>query len=649
MLQLSVLIDGIYNHKYSTKEHYTDMQTHIAPKIAELEPTDPTPFELIRARRGWNDNFLATINAAPADQLGHIDDAISLIHQMITDDKEITVLTDFDMDGIASGVLTYAGIAELGGQVNLVIPDYTGSRDVEPSDIDHALTLYPDTALFITCDQGTNSTAGITHAQSRGVKVMITDHHHQEVDCPADVLVNPNATDSTYSQPDICGAQVAYHVLHHYAMTYNGEAIPAIELLRMFAGIGALADVMPLTGQTRALIKQALPLMRLCLPEVELNPWGSGWDKDKALQAKITSSTMMQMINLGEHDYRYARAFYGFSLLLRQFIATGKLRSAADINVGFIGFTLAPTFNATRRVEGDMHDSFQLFAPQSVQVSRPDYDLSQTQAAQALIDNNEIRKAATKTALAEMDTTTFDRFIAFADAPAGIMGLLASNLTRATGEPAVVLNPYNLSGSGRAPEWFNIIDVVAATGDPALSAQGHQQACGVRVNTENDLEALYEAIATAVAAVPAEALAPANPDLVLIDVPRDTALAPDQREWVYRLGDMNMPEMSRMADLITQLSHLGPFGHGLTYPDIRIIAQLDDCEVRVLGSDSQHIKITTPSGLACLWWNSSEHIDDLTTGGLAEFEVELSINMFRGEKIPQGIVRSVSVNGRSLA
>src|SRR5699024_10621300 len=112
------------------------------------------------------------------------------------------------------------------------------------------------------------------------------------------------------------------------------------------------------------------------------------------------------------------------------------------------------------RVEGDMHDSFQLFAPQSVQVSRPDYDLSQTQAAQALIDNNEIRKAATKTALAEMDTTTFDRFIAFADAPAGIMGLLASNLTRATGEPAVVLNPYKLSGSGRAPEWFNIIDVV---------------------------------------------------------------------------------------------------------------------------------------------------------------------------------------------
>lgn len=625
------------------------MTTHpIAPRIPELSVSDPTPYELIRTRRGWDDDFFATAFATPADQLGHIDEAVSLIRRHTGDHHQITVLTDFDMDGIASGLLTYAGLAEMGAETNLVIPDYRGPRDVTPDDIDHALTLYPDTTLIVTCDQGTNSVAGITHAQSRGLEVLITDHHHQEGPCPAEVLVNPNATGSTYSQPDICGAQVAYHILHHYAMTYANEHISSIEMLRMFAGIGALADVMPLTGQTRALIKQALPLMRLCLPGFTLNRWGSGWEPTLAHTAKASSSTMMRMLSIGEHDYRYARIFHGFSLLLRQFVSAGKLRSAADINVGFLGFTLAPTFNATRRVEGDMHDSFQVFAPQCVQVSRPGYALTQAQAAARLTENNELRKAATKQALADLDTDSFPGYIAFADAPAGIMGLLASNLSQSTGMPAIVLNPTTLSGSGRAPGWFDIIDTVAAAGDPALFAQGHQQACGARVDTPDDLETLYQIIDAAVAATPAELTAPAEPDLVFSDVPRDTALADDQRDLVHRLTDMELPEASQVTDLVTQLGYMGPFGHGLTYPDIRLIVQLDDCQFRVMGSDSQHLKITTPSGLPCLWWNAAEHVSDLMVDGLAEITVELSLNIFRGEKKPQAIVRSVVVNGRGL-
>lgn len=622
----------------------------IAPNIdVESSENNTTPYELIKKRRGWDAEFFQQLNQPATRQLDHLDQAISLIHEHISTGKHISVLTDFDMDGIASGLLTYAGLAELGANVNLVIPDYTGSRQVEPSDVDHALTLYPETQLIITCDQGTNSVDGIKHAQNLGLRVIITDHHHQEVDCPADVLVNPNAWDSTYDQPDICGAQVAFHMIHHYAMTYANHKLTAINLLSMFAGIGALADVMPLTGQTRTLMKQAIPLMTMCMPDFPLNRWGSGWEPTLAHNAPLNDTPMMMMIEATNCDYRFARIFYGFSLLLRTYVSAGKIRSIENIDANFIGFTLAPTFNATRRVEGDMHDSFHIFAPQSVKVSYPGYNKTQDQAAQQLIENNELRKKQTKEALELMDNESFDRFISFVEAPAGIMGLLASHRANATGEPAIVLNPHNLSGSGRAPMWFNIIDAINTLSDPALMAQGHQQACGVRVNDPNKLQELYDALAAAMAAVPIAETEQARPDIVFADIPRPGHVPDYLYENINNMIDLALPSEEQLISLINELNYIAPFGHGFDYPTMHILTQVEDCTVQTLGSDKQHLKITLPSGMQCLWWNSAQQQDELDTTGVLDLEIQLSINNFMGKSKPQGIVREATINGRKIA
>lgn len=622
----------------------------IAPKInIDNSENNITAYELIKQRRGWDTEFFQQLNRPAARQLDHLDQAVSMIHEHINQGKQISVLTDFDMDGIASGLLTYAGLAELGADVNLVIPDYTGSRQVEPSDVDHALTLYPETRLIITCDQGTNSVDGIRHAQNLGLSVIITDHHHQEVHCPADVLINPNAADATYDQPDICGAQVAFHMIHHYAMTYANHKLTAINLLSMFAGIGALADVMPLTGQTRTLMKQAIPLMGMCMPDFPLNRWGSGWEPALAHSASLTDTPMMMMIKATNCDYRLARIFYGFSLLLRTYVSAGKIRSVENIDANFIGFTLAPTFNATRRVEGDMHDSFYIFAPQSVDVSCPGYNKTQDQAAQQLLDNNELRKKQTKEALELMDNESFDRFISFVEAPAGIMGLLASRRTNTTGEPAIVLNPHNLSGSGRAPMWFGIIDAINALGDPDLFAQGHQQACGVRVNDPAKLQELYNALATAVAAVPVAETEQAHPDVIFADTPRPDYIPTYLRDSINDQVDLTLPSEEHLISLISELSYIAPFGHGFDYPTMHIVTQVEDCTVRTLGTDKQHIKLTLPSGMQCLWWNSAEQKDELNTTGILDLEVQFSINNFMGKSTPQAIVRAATINERKIA
>lgn len=623
----------------------------------ELDDDLLTPYQLIRRRRGWDSETFSRIDATTEKPLDHIDEAVSLIHQEIMAGHDITVLTDFDMDGISAGLVTYAGLTELAGgtdaRINIVIPDYTGSRQVEPSDIDHAMGLYPETRLLITCDQATNSVDGINRAHEVGVKVIVTDHHHQEVDCPADVLLNPNATDSTYEEKDICGAQVAFHLISTYTLIHRPEKRPLIDLLAMFAGIGALADVMPLVGQTRHLMGQALPLIKMCLPEFKLNRWGSTWEPGLAAQADAQKTPILAMTQAFGADPKFSRVFLGMSILLKAFVAAGKIKSPDNIDGSFIGFTLAPTFNATRRVEGDMHDSFFIFVPQSVHVSNPSYNRSQDEAAATLLHNNEVRKAATKQALKEMDTDSFDRFISFADAPAGIMGLLASRMASATGEPAVVLNPDTLAGSGRAPMWFRIIETVNQTGDNRLTAQGHEQACGVRVSDDDALTALYEAFRNKIneiaATTPAD-LEPAVPDLTLIDTGIDSLLSPEQKKYLVEQKDFYLPGTDDMLELIHDIDSLGPFGHGFEYPVIRIITHLPQCQIKTLGSEKQHIKLTTPSGMPLLWWNSADALDRLTDNSeLIELTAMLSINDFRDKLTPQGIVNQAVINGETVS
>lgn len=598
-----------------------------------------TSFDIIRHRRGWTQQSFAELNALPQDQLPRLDEALETLHRH--KGGEITVLTDFDMDGTCAGVIMYAGLSELGFKTNLVIPDYQGSRDVEVEDIDTALHYYPDTTCIITCDEATNSARGIGYARARGLDVVITDHHHQNVDSPATVLLNPNAQEVSYSQPDICGAQVAFHLVTAYAKRYQPHTELALSMLRIFAGIGALADVMPLTGQTRDLIRATTPLMGLACVDTPLTPWGT-WDAGRAMANPAETTPLCALTAQVATSTQLKNAIYGFAVLMQQFIAAKKLRSLDDVNTSFIGFTLAPTFNATRRVGGDMADAFYIFAPESVRRMVPDYDKTRHQAAAQLISNNENRKLMTIQALADLDSSTYGDTIYFSDAPAGILGLIATQITKATGKPSFVINPQTLSGSARAPEWFPVI-TVAETLD-GVHAAGHEQACGVRLD---DIDAGFrfkEAVADYMATLPEETFLPAPPDLIWSDIPYGLPLTD-----FYRNVDMPLPTLEDVAVLINHLDRIGPFGHGFVYPSIVVHTPLEVCSITEL-SDGKHLKITTPSDMDCLWWNTPVSPNELRAqGNDCAIEVELGIGEFKGVEKVQGIVRSLSVDGKVIA
>lgn len=598
-----------------------------------------TSFDIIRHRRGWTEQSFAELNALPTDALPRLDEALATLHRHTG--GEITVLTDFDMDGVCAGIIMYAGLSELGFKANLVIPDYQGSRNVEIEDIDTALHYYPNTTCIITCDEATNSARGIGYARNRGLDVIITDHHHQSVDSPATVLLNPNAWGVNYSQPDICGAQVAFHLVTAYAKRYQPHSELALSMLRIFAGIGALADVMPLRGQTRKLIRETTPLMGLACVDTPLTPWKT-WDAARAMTNPAETTPLCTLTAQIATSTQIKNAIYGFAVLMQQFIASGKLRSLDDVNTSFIGFTLAPTFNATRRVGGDMADAFYIFAPDAVRHMVPHYDKTRHQAAAQLIANNENRKLMTIQALADLDASTFGDTIYFSDAPAGILGLLAGRMVEATGKPAFVLNPDTLSGSARAPEWFPVI-TVADTVD-GVHAAGHEQACGLRLDNIDAGFTFKDIISRYAATLPEETFIPAPPDLIWSDIPYGlTSTA------FYSNVDMPLPPLENVAVLIDHLDRIGPFGHGFVYPSIVVHTPLEVCSITEL-SGGKHLKITTPSGMDCLWWNAPVTPDELRAqGNDCAIEVELGIGEFKGVEKVQGIVRSLNVDGKVIA
>jgi single-stranded-DNA-specific exonuclease len=604
--------------------------------------------DTVRKRKGWNMAWFSHITSITKKQLDGMDTCVRRIHRAIESGEMITIITDFDMDGVSSGTLIYAGLAELGANVRIVVPDYKGPREMTPQEVDQALDFYPETSLIITCDGGINSNGAINHAQdTRGVDVMVTDHHVElDPGCNANYIINPNRINSTYPHPDICGAQVAYLLLEAYTLTHARNKMHDIKRLELFAGIGTLTDVMPLIHWSRKLVRSSISLMKLAVPNVPAGKWGN-FDEYKATNTPIDTATLLQVIHTGDHAPQYVAAFEGIAYMMRGLIEKKKLTSIENINASFIGFTVGPMFNATRRVGGDMRDTFAIFTPDAVAQQYPQYNINIPEAVLAVIANNERRKAMTTLAMSQIhdDAQPFAPIVFFCQAPAGILGLIASKVMRETNMPAVVLNPTTLRGSARAPEWFNVIDEAQSLNLPGLGAVGHQQACGFHATNHNQLKVFAEHAEHVAKLIPEEDRQPPKAHLHLCDtLPTSHTAVPKQvYQDVLAHTDGVIADPNDLIELHKQLQLMAPFGHGFEYPVINITAVTKMCKLETMGSQKQHIKITTNSGIVLLWWNAADKHESLAASEMFTATVELGVNEFMGKVYAQGIVGDIEL------
>ncbi|MFC9755181.1 DHH family phosphoesterase [Streptomyces sp. NPDC056921] len=590
-------------------------------------------FELLCRRRGWSDQYLKEIESTEHDELLDLAEMVEALEDARAAGKRITIAPDFDMDGISAGVLGYAGLSELGFNVDLHLPDYRRGHELTPEDIAEIHAKWPDTRVLLTCDGGVNSHRGIAAARALGWTTLVTDHHEELTPgSTADITVNPCRIEETYAHTGICGAHVLYQVIEAYTRVHRPEKLWEIRLLRLFAGLGTVSDVMPVLYENRQLVRDSISiarLLRVAAPKTILNPWG-GFDADPDA-IDVEQSTLMQLLRTEPHHPVFLRAFEGFAIVLKAFAQVGKIRDVDDLDEGFFGFYLAPAMNSPRRTGRPLDDCFAVFTAAGAD--------EKLEAARRVIENNELRKQLIIENLEEV--TSGDQPLApwvyFSNAYPGMYGLLANRMMELNGHPVVVVNrpadPDNfVSGSGRAPGWFDIITSLEP--HDGLSAIGHQQACGVRVERAEKLGDLVTVLHEATQA----ALLAGD-----TDVPRgDLVLGPDAD------CDASLDDLQPLFELVRRTESLKPFGHSFTAPVVEIAIEPLGLRVDRIGSEAQHLRLVTRSGLSCLWWNAAKEKFDVLQGlvqrasrtesGTLRFTATLQLNTFRGDTRVQAVL-----------
>ena len=191
--------------------------------------------------------------------LKDMDKAVRRIHAAMAGGELMCVYGDYDVDGITATCLLTEALAWLGGRALSYIPDRSEEGyGLNPGAI--ARLAGEGVTLIVTVDCGITAVAEVEFARSLGVDVVVTDHHHCKDKLPAAAaVVNPRQDGCPYPFPELAGVGVALKTAQALAPPERRE-----EVFRRFgelAAIGTVADVMRLTDENRALVRQGLELL----------------------------------------------------------------------------------------------------------------------------------------------------------------------------------------------------------------------------------------------------------------------------------------------------------------------------------------------------------------------------------------------------
>lgn len=575
---------------------------------------------IIYRRRNWSQDTLRRLDDPTHPDLKDIHVLAEKLHQLRVNNQHLVIYPDFDMDGITSAMVAYAGFSQLGFTVSLFIPDYKAGHGFRPADVNAILAEHPDAAAIITTDTGITSFDGINEALNRGLEVYVTDHHlESDGRSNATVIVNPGRMDETYPLVGICGAHVIFQVLDTYTRTYQPDQRELIDYLVLFAGIGTVADVMPLVQENRLVVKRSLSLLKLLYPYPNPHLPGYTITPDETL--------LMQLIHGANPHPVYARIISRMALVLSTFIEAKKLRSPEDITSTFYGFYLAPTFNAIRRTEIPLEHAFEVFL-------NPD-ETTAREHMNTLMDNNAQRKQMVQDLLESIYSTEQPHapyVYTVKDAPAGMVGLLANSIMSTHQLPVVVLHEGGTGGSARSPLWYPLNTRINT--QAGMKAIGHDYACGVMLDEPGRIPELAQFLAqdSTITQAQLEATGQWNPSAA------DLMLGADES------SDAALVDVIDALPLVTEaLQQLAPFGHSYEEPTVRVRLYSAKCSFRVMGSEAQHLKINTEEGLTILGWNKAHLYDELTettcfdvigTLNQSTFNDVVSTNLIISEVLP---------------
>lgn len=363
--------------------------------------------------------------------------AVARIRQAIDGGERIRVYGDYDADGVTSTALMHRLLSRLGADFDTYIPHRSKEGyGLNAAAIDKAAEA--GVKLIVTVDNGISAVEQIAYAATLGIDVVVTDHHEPPAVLPTEAvaIVNPKQPGCPYPFKELTGSAVAFKLAH--AMLGEPELAFAD-----VAAIGVVADLMPLTGENRAIVK-------LGLEEMNARP-------SPGIQA-------LAQISGAE---------------------PGRLTS------GRIAFGLAPRLNAGGRLaQADIALRLLITADRNeAELLSAELDML-NQERQQLVEDTLVQADAAWQAIAAAQGGSGPAVIVVSGEGwnAGIAGLVASKLVERYYKPTVVLAADAATGlckgSARSIEGFDLHAALTACAEELEHFGGHKAAAGMTMRTE---------------------------------------------------------------------------------------------------------------------------------------------------------------------
>ena len=193
---------------------------------------------------------------SPAE-ITDMEKAAEIISEAVQNGDKITVYGDYDCDGITATVILYGYLEAIGAEADWYIPSREEGYGLNNAAIDRIAES--GTKLIVTVDNGISAVREAEYVKSKGISLVITDHHQvPEILPEAEAIVDPHRQDDYCTCKELAGCGVALKLV----MALEEDIDSVIEQWGDLCAIGTVGDIVPLVGENRTLVKRGLENMR---------------------------------------------------------------------------------------------------------------------------------------------------------------------------------------------------------------------------------------------------------------------------------------------------------------------------------------------------------------------------------------------------
>lgn len=363
--------------------------------------------------------------------------AVERLSSAIKKNEKILVYGDYDVDGITAVALVYSFLKEHYSNVDYYIPDrYKEGYGVSFQGLDYASEN--NCRLIITLDCGIKATEKIQYAKSRGIDVIICDHHYPGDEIPmAHAVLDPKQPGCTYPYKELSGCGVGFKLIHAYSKIH---AIPFTEIIQYLdlVAVSIASDIVPITGENRVLAYYGLK---------QLNE-----SPRTGLREVIREAEIIRTLTIEDVVFRIGPRIN----------AAGRMESGARAVELLISSDPKLAYGISKEID-------------NYNIERRNVDRLITTEAMRMISEDKRTSNAKTTVLFNPSWKK------------GVIGIVASRLIETYYRPTVILTESNgfATGSARSVQGYDLYQAIESCSDLLESFGGHMFAAGLTLKKEN--------------------------------------------------------------------------------------------------------------------------------------------------------------------